>query len=72
MRFINLLDYLLIRFANYRAGKMPLKWQGIKEGKAGVWDLGLCTQSEAEEKITKGGGHKIKMVDIENGFIFYE
>ena len=70
MSITNWLDNLLIRFANYRAAKIPRHWIAFDE--SGSWDMGICNQQDAEDRITEGGRNKIKMIDNDAGFIFYE
>lgn len=71
MNIINWLDRLLIRFANHRAGKIPRRWTAFGYD-GGIWDLGIRTQRQAENMVTLNGKNKIKMVDSDGGFIFYE
>lgn len=70
--FMYWFDRGIIAFASWRAGRTPRNWKAYMEFKAGCWDLGLCTQKQAEAKVTKDGAHKVKYVDIDEATIIYE
>ena len=65
-------DRGIIAFASWRAGRAMRNWKAYKNFKQGEWDLGLCTQKEAEQKVTEGGSHKIVYVDFDEATIIYE
>lgn len=70
MNIINWLDSLLIRFANYRASKIPRFWTAL-DTEGGRWQLGMMNLRKAEKMILEGG-HKIIWTDADQGYIFYK
>lgn len=71
MGVVNFLDRGLIRFANYRAGKMSREWTACNED-GGEWRIGFCNQKQAEKKVMEGGKNQIIYLDNDLGFIFYK
>lgn len=71
MGIVNFLDRLLIRFANYRAAKIPRYWTAM-DTDGGRWQLGMMDLREAEKLVLQGGKNKIIWTDADQGYIFYK